>query len=245
MLHNNFINFCQGTNRHQMFWSEFFDFFTLRTNQIRELSGEAKIYHKQYLENFWVKKPEELLYQWVNGMPDSKSPWFGDQSCICAYNGTGQIPPTDSDAQWVVVDGLYLAQGGALGLYYLCSILDDCSRYILVWQLCIGMSSEEVKQTIEAAIRFISIPSTNFTPLITFKHNFWLYLLAARFLLWQRGAHNKCFVIYHFHRCPLLPVFHRIPDTYLPTIRGEYILSVSLKIIAISTMPSPFEPIFQ
>ena len=40
------------------------------------------------------------------------------------------------------------------GWYYLCTILDDYSRYILAWQLCTGMSTEEVKQTIEAAIGF-------------------------------------------------------------------------------------------
>jgi transposase InsO family protein len=33
------------------------------------------------------------------------------------------------------------------GWYYLCTILDDCSRYILSWQLCTGMSTEDVKQT--------------------------------------------------------------------------------------------------
>jgi transposase InsO family protein len=40
------------------------------------------------------------------------------------------------------------------GWYYMCTILDDYSRYILAWQLCTGMSTEEVKVTIEAAIRF-------------------------------------------------------------------------------------------
>jgi len=40
------------------------------------------------------------------------------------------------------------------GWYYLCIILDDYSRYILAWQLCTGMSTEEVKETIEAAIEF-------------------------------------------------------------------------------------------
>jgi len=43
------------------------------------------------------------------------------------------------------------------GWYYLCSILDDYSRYILAWQLCPGMSTEEVKATIEAAIRFSGV----------------------------------------------------------------------------------------
>ena len=41
--------------------------------------------------------------------------------------------------------------------YYLCTILDDYSRYILAWQLCTGMSSEKVKQTIEKAIGFTGI----------------------------------------------------------------------------------------
>jgi len=40
------------------------------------------------------------------------------------------------------------------GWYYLCTILDDYSRYILAWHLCSGMSTEEVQQTIEAAIGF-------------------------------------------------------------------------------------------
>jgi transposase InsO family protein len=31
------------------------------------------------------------------------------------------------------------------GCYYLCTILDDYSRYILAWQLCTGMSTEKVK----------------------------------------------------------------------------------------------------
>ncbi len=43
------------------------------------------------------------------------------------------------------------------GWYYLCTILDDYSRYILAWQLCTGMSSEQVKQTIEKAIGFTGI----------------------------------------------------------------------------------------
>ena len=43
------------------------------------------------------------------------------------------------------------------GWYYLCTILDDYSRYILAWQLCSGMSTEEVKATIEAAIRFSGV----------------------------------------------------------------------------------------
>ena len=43
------------------------------------------------------------------------------------------------------------------GWHYLCTVLDDYSRYILAWQLCTGMSTEEVKATIEAAIGFSGV----------------------------------------------------------------------------------------
>jgi len=38
------------------------------------------------------------------------------------------------------------------GWYYLSTIMDDYSRYILSWKLCSGMSAEDVKETIDMAI---------------------------------------------------------------------------------------------
>jgi len=38
------------------------------------------------------------------------------------------------------------------GWYYLSTVLDDYSRYILSWKLCTGMSAEDVKDTIDLAI---------------------------------------------------------------------------------------------
>jgi putative transposase len=38
------------------------------------------------------------------------------------------------------------------GWYYLSTVLDDYSRYILAWRLCSGMSAEDVKETIDLAI---------------------------------------------------------------------------------------------
>ncbi len=43
------------------------------------------------------------------------------------------------------------------GWYYLCSILDDYSRYILAWRLCGGMAADEVTQALEDAIEFTGI----------------------------------------------------------------------------------------
>ncbi len=43
------------------------------------------------------------------------------------------------------------------GWYYLSTILDDYSRYILAWRLCSGMAADDVKQTLEDAIEFTGI----------------------------------------------------------------------------------------
>jgi len=38
------------------------------------------------------------------------------------------------------------------GWYYLSTVMDDYSRYILAWRLCSGMSSDDVKQSLDLAI---------------------------------------------------------------------------------------------
>ena len=43
------------------------------------------------------------------------------------------------------------------GWYYLSTILDDYSRFILAWRLCQGMSADDVKRTLDDAILFSGI----------------------------------------------------------------------------------------
>jgi putative transposase len=43
------------------------------------------------------------------------------------------------------------------GYYYLCTVLDDFSRYILAWQLGSTMGTEDVKATLDDAITFTGI----------------------------------------------------------------------------------------
>jgi transposase InsO family protein len=43
------------------------------------------------------------------------------------------------------------------GWYYLSTILDDYSRFILAWRLCQGMSADDVKLTLDDAILFTGI----------------------------------------------------------------------------------------
>ena len=43
------------------------------------------------------------------------------------------------------------------GWYYLATVIDDYSRFILAWRLCTGMSADDVKQTLNDAIAFTGI----------------------------------------------------------------------------------------
>ena len=43
------------------------------------------------------------------------------------------------------------------GWYYLSTVIDEYSRFILAWRLCAGMSVEDVKQTLDEAIQFTGI----------------------------------------------------------------------------------------
>lgn len=43
------------------------------------------------------------------------------------------------------------------GWYYLATVIDDYSRFILAWRLCTGMSADDVKQTLDDAIAFTGI----------------------------------------------------------------------------------------
>lgn len=43
------------------------------------------------------------------------------------------------------------------GWYYLSTVLDDYSRYIIAWKLCSGMSTDDVKETIAEAITLSGI----------------------------------------------------------------------------------------
>ncbi len=38
------------------------------------------------------------------------------------------------------------------GWFYLCTVLDDFSRYVIAWRLCIGMTASDVSETLELAM---------------------------------------------------------------------------------------------
>ena len=64
-------------------------------------------------------------------------------------------------AQRTLADGLHLSQGSWVtpeaclrhdGWFYLSTILDDYSRYIIAWKLCTTMKAEDVTDTLDLAL---------------------------------------------------------------------------------------------
>jgi putative transposase len=47
------------------------------------------------------------------------------------------------------------------GWYYLSSVLDDYSRYIVAWELCEGMKAEDAESTINKALAHAQLPKSN------------------------------------------------------------------------------------
>lgn len=64
--------------------------------------------------------------------------------------------PTKAVNELWQTDFTYLKVVG-WGWYYLSTVMDDYSRYILSWGLCTGMSTDEVKETIEEALQFTGL----------------------------------------------------------------------------------------
>ncbi len=55
----------------------------------------------------------------------------------------------------------YLFEGDRLGWFYLSTVLDDYSRYILAWKLCDGMTAKDVSDTLSLALERSSLETAN------------------------------------------------------------------------------------
>jgi putative transposase len=60
--------------------------------------------------------------------------------------GTGFVQPLKPHEHWHV-DVAYLNLGGTF--YYLCSVLDGCSRFIVHWEIRATMKEEEIEQIVQ------------------------------------------------------------------------------------------------
>lgn len=53
------------------------------------------------------------------------------------------------------------------GWYYLSTVIDDYSRYIISWKLCKSMSADDVRQTLDMALQVTGLPSNQMPKLLT------------------------------------------------------------------------------
>ena len=70
-----------------------------------------------------------------------------------------QHPSTAPNQLWQT-DFTYLKVIG-WGWFYLSTVLDDYSRYILAWKLCDGMAAKDVSDTLELALKASGLESVN------------------------------------------------------------------------------------
>ncbi len=68
--------------------------------------------------------------------------------------------PTTAPNQLWQTDFTYLKVMG-WGWFYLSTVLDDYSRYILAWKLCDGMAAKDVSETLERALEASGLESIN------------------------------------------------------------------------------------
>ena len=73
------------------------------------------------------------------------------QSGVCGALGGQDICSSDAPAQRVVANRLHLPAGCRVGWYYLSTVLDDYSRYILAWTLRTSMQASDVTETLDVA----------------------------------------------------------------------------------------------
>ena len=61
--------------------------------------------------------------------------------------------PTRPRHQPALTDRLHVPGGHRLGWFYLSSVLDDFSHYIVAWKLCTTMAAADVTPTLDLALQ--------------------------------------------------------------------------------------------
>ena len=85
------------------------------------------------------------------GLSPAQGPRPDHQPGLHHDEGRGRVQEQDDCAEPALADRLHLPEGRlGWGWFYLSTILDDFSRYIIAWKLCTTMKAEDVTDTVEA-----------------------------------------------------------------------------------------------
>jgi transposase InsO family protein len=120
------------------------------------------------------------------------------------------------------------------GWYYLSTILDDYSRFILAWRLCTGMAADDVKHTLEDAIRFTGIrePKVVHRPRLLSDNGPCYISKALGSYLEEEGIHHTRGKPYHPMTQGKIERYHRsmknilLLDNYYHPSELEYFIGV-------------------
>jgi putative transposase len=83
---------------------------------------------------------------------DHQPGFRGGKGCRCFQ---GQ----DRSTKPALANRFHLSEGHRLGWFYLSTILDDFSRYIVAWKLCTTMKANDVTETLTMALRASGLDS--------------------------------------------------------------------------------------
>ncbi len=75
------------------------------------------------------------------------------------------------------------------GWYYLSTVLDDYSRYIIHWELCSSMKAEDVKRTIDLAITKVRLKTKKKPKLLS--DNGFCYVFKKTKSIFKKSSKNE------------------------------------------------------
>jgi transposase InsO family protein len=91
--------------------------------------------------------PRELAVRFTD-----EEKYFHHQPSLHRHQGGRTIQGQDHGAQPALADRLHPSQDHGWGWYYLSTVLDDFSRFIVAWKLCATMKVQDVTATLDLAL---------------------------------------------------------------------------------------------
>lgn len=98
--------------------------------------------------------------------------------------------PTTAINQLWQTDFTYLKVTG-WGWYYLSTVMDDYSRYIVSWRLCTGMSARDVAETLKDALKVAGLPKKKRPKLLSDNGPSYVSAELAEWLQEQNMPHTR------------------------------------------------------
>jgi putative transposase len=74
------------------------------------------------------------------------------------------------------------------GQYYLCTVLDDYSRFVIAWDLCVNMKADDARKTVDKAIMIAGLTKNRMPKLLSDNGS---CFIAEEFTTWLKGRGIK------------------------------------------------------